>query len=171
MTATAAPAPARRRFACRALLLPAAAFADGEVNLYTTREPGLVQPLIDAFTKETGITVNTVFVKDGLPERVAAEGENSPADVLMTVDFGGLVDLVDKGVTQPIESDVLDAAVPENLRDPERPLVRAVDARPRPLRRQGSRPTSTPSPTSSSPTRSGRARSASAPASTPTTSR
>jgi iron(III) transport system substrate-binding protein len=101
-----------------AFLLPAAALADGEVNLYTTREPGLIQPLIDVFTKESGITVNTVFVKDGLPERVAAEGANSPVDVMMTVDIGGLVDLVDKGVTQPIESAALDAAVPENLRDP-----------------------------------------------------
>jgi len=102
-----------------AFLLPAAAVADSEVNLYTTREPGLIQPLIDAFSKESGITVNTVFVKDGLPERVAAEGANSPADVLMTVDIGGLVDLVDKGVTQPIQSAALDAAVPENLRDPK----------------------------------------------------
>jgi iron(III) transport system substrate-binding protein len=102
-----------------ALLVPAAALADGEVNLYTTREPGLIQPLIDVFTKESGIAVNTVFVKDGLPERVAAEGANSPVDVLMTVDIGGLVDLVDKGVTQPIDSAALDAAVPENLRDPD----------------------------------------------------
>ncbi len=101
-----------------AILAPAAAFADGEVNLYTTREPGLIQPLIDVFTKETGIAVNTVFVKDGLPERVQAEGANSPVDVLMTVDVGGLVDLEDKGVTQPIQSEVLLAAVPENLRDP-----------------------------------------------------
>ncbi|HET7714381.1 MAG TPA: Fe(3+) ABC transporter substrate-binding protein [Bauldia sp.] len=102
-----------------AFLFPAAVLAEGDVNLYTTREPGLIQPLIDVFTKETGITVNTVFVKDGLPERVAAEGANSPADVLMTVDIGGLVDLKEKGVTQPIESAVLDAAVPENLRDPD----------------------------------------------------
>lgn len=102
-----------------ALMAPAAAFADGEVNLYTTREPGLIQPLIDVFTKETGIAVNTVFVKDGLPERVEAEGANSPADVLMTVDVGGLVDLEDKGVTQPIDSEILDAKVPENLRDPD----------------------------------------------------
>jgi iron(III) transport system substrate-binding protein len=102
-----------------ALLVPGAAFAADEVNLYTTREPGLIQPLIDIFTTETGIAVNTVFVKDGLPERVAAEGDNSPADILMTVDFGGLVDLVDKGVTQPVRSATLDAAVPENFRDPD----------------------------------------------------
>jgi len=51
-----------------------------EVNLYTTREPGLIQPLIDAFQTETGNTVNTIFLKDGLAERVASEGESSPAD-------------------------------------------------------------------------------------------
>src|SRR5690606_34475209 len=65
----------------------------GEVNLYTTREPGLIQPLLDAFTASSGIEVNTVFVRDGLLERVRAEGERSPADVLMTVDTGNLLDL------------------------------------------------------------------------------
>lgn len=98
-----------------AISLPVAALAD--VNIYTTREPGLITPLLETFTAETGIKVNTVFVEQGLPERVEAEGANSPADILMTVDIGNLVDLVDKGVTQPIESDVLDAAVPANLRD------------------------------------------------------
>lgn len=73
-----------------------------EVSLYTTREPKLIQPLIDAFTKESGIKVNTVFVKDGLLERVKTEGGQSPADVLMTVDAGNLLDLVDGGVTQPV---------------------------------------------------------------------
>lgn len=89
-----------------------------ELNLYTSREPGLVEPLLAAFTDTTGITVNTVFLKDGLAERVAAEGERSPADVLMAVDAGNLVDLVDRGLTQPVESAALTAAVPENLRDP-----------------------------------------------------
>ncbi|KQZ31877.1 iron ABC transporter substrate-binding protein [Mesorhizobium sp. Root552] len=88
-----------------------------EVSIYTTREPGLIQPLLDSFKASTGITVNTVFLKDGLAERVASEGESSPADILMTVDAGNLVDLVEKGVTQPIESDALKGAVPEQLRD------------------------------------------------------
>ena len=100
-----------------ACLLSTPTLAD--VNIYTTREPGLIQPLLEAFTAETGIAVNTVFVETGLPERVAAEGANSPADILMAVDFGNLVDLVDAGVTQPIESTVLDAAVPTQLRDPD----------------------------------------------------
>lgn len=89
-----------------------------ELNIYTTREPGLIQPLLDAYTASSGVKVNTVFLKDGLAERVASEGESSPADILMTVDVGNLADLVDKGLTQPVESDVLKAAVPENLRDP-----------------------------------------------------
>lgn len=91
--------------------------AQADVNLYTTREPGLIKPLLEAFEKKTDIKVNTVFLKDGLAERVAAEGANSPADVLMTVDFGNLVDLKDKGLTQKIFSPVLDAAVPSQLRD------------------------------------------------------
>jgi iron(III) transport system substrate-binding protein len=72
--------------------------------------------LLDEFTKDTGIKVNTVFVKDGLIERVKAEGQKSPADVLMTVDIGNLLDLVEAGVTQPVESKVLNDAIPANLR-------------------------------------------------------
>ena len=90
-----------------------------ELNLYTTREPGLIQPLLDAFTEASGVTVNTVFLKDGLTERTAQEGDKSPADVLMTVDFGKLVELVDAGLTQPVSSEVLEAAIPAELRDPE----------------------------------------------------
>ncbi len=91
--------------------------AAAEVNLYTTREPGLIQPLLAAFTKSSGIKVNTVFVKDGLAERIAAEGKRSPADVLMTVDFGNLTDLVEKGLVQPLRSPVLESAIPAQLRD------------------------------------------------------
>jgi iron(III) transport system substrate-binding protein len=88
----------------------------GEINLYTTREPGLIQPLLDAFTAQTGITVNTVMLRDGLTERLAAEGERSPADVLMTVDTGRLLDVVEAGHAQPVQSAVLEAAIPAHLR-------------------------------------------------------
>ncbi len=94
----------------------AAPAAAQELNLYTTREPGLIKPLIESFTQTTGIKVNTIFVKDGLPERLEAEGAKSPADVLMAVDFGNLTDLVEKGLTQPIQSKTLTGAVPSNLR-------------------------------------------------------
>ncbi|MCB4768493.1 extracellular solute-binding protein [Ancylobacter sp. Lp-2] len=89
-----------------------------ELNLYTTREPGLIQPLLDSFTTSTGVKVNTIFLKDGLAERVASEGDRSPADVLMTVDAGNLVDLVDQGLTQGVQSEVLTGVIPATLRDP-----------------------------------------------------
>lgn len=99
-----------------AMLMAQAASAD-ELNLYTTREPGLVQPLIDAFTQSSGVKVNTIFLENGLAERVIAEGDKSPADVLMTVDAGVLIDLVDKGLTQGIQSQLLTDTIPATLRD------------------------------------------------------
>jgi iron(III) transport system substrate-binding protein len=114
-----------RPFAARGAVLAAAfalaslpSFASAqEVNLYTTREPGLIQPLLDAFTKDTKIKVNAIFIKDGLAERVKTEGANSPADVLMTVDIGNLLDTVDQGVTQAVQSEALSSAIPAHLRD------------------------------------------------------
>jgi iron(III) transport system substrate-binding protein len=94
----------------------ATAAAAGEVNLYTTREPGLIQPLLDAFTASTGVAVNTVFLKDGLMERLSAEGARSSADVLMTVDTGNLLDVVQAGHAQPVQSELLSAAIPAHLR-------------------------------------------------------
>jgi iron(III) transport system substrate-binding protein len=112
----------RRTTVTIALLLAIAALsgvnatAQQTLNLYTTREPGLIQPLLDAFTKSTGVKVNSIFLKDGLAERVAAEGTRSPADVLMTVDIAALVDLVNKNLSQPVQSPVLEAAIPAHLR-------------------------------------------------------
>ena len=91
-----------------------------EVNLYTVREPGLVKPLAEAFTKKTGIKVNTVFMNDGLAERVEAEGARSPVDVLMTVDIAKLVEIAEKGIAQPVSSPVLESAVPAQLRDADK---------------------------------------------------
>ncbi|WP_428423988.1 Fe(3+) ABC transporter substrate-binding protein [Pararhizobium sp.] len=99
------------------LLLSTSAVSAAELNIYTTREPGLIQPLLDSFTAATGTKVNTVFMKDGLAERVATEGASSPADILMTVDAGNLIDLVEKGITQPVESTVLTESIPAQLRD------------------------------------------------------
>ncbi|HCO2251733.1 TPA: extracellular solute-binding protein [Escherichia coli] len=92
------------------------AFSQDIVTLYTTREPGLIKPLLDSWTKSSGINVNTVYIKDGMLERIKAEGKNSPADLLMTVDAGNLIDLVEAGVTQPVESEILKTAIPANLR-------------------------------------------------------
>ena len=88
-----------------------------EVNIYSHRQPELIQPLLDAFTAETGITVNVAFVDKGMAERLVAEGDRSPADLVLTVDIARLMQVVDAGVTQAVQSDVLEANIPENLRD------------------------------------------------------
>ena len=97
---------------------PLQAQAAEEVNIYSYREPGLIAPLLEAFTKKTGIKTNVVFAKDGLIERAAAEGRNSPVDVLLTVDIVRLTEAEKKGITQPIKSAEIDANIPANYRDP-----------------------------------------------------
>ncbi|AOO82740.1 extracellular solute-binding protein [Bosea vaviloviae] len=89
------------------------------VNLYTTREPGLLNPVLAAFTQDTGIKVNAVFLKDGLQERIKAEGANSPADVMLVVDVGEINAAVDAGITQPVKSAAVDKIVPAQLRGPD----------------------------------------------------
>src|SRR5215217_2327916 len=83
-----------------------------EINVYSYREAKLVQPLLETFTKETGVKVNVVSASAGLEQRIATEGANSPADLLLTVDIGRLEDAVRAGITQPINSAVLEKAVP-----------------------------------------------------------
>jgi iron(III) transport system substrate-binding protein len=92
------------------------ALAQGEVNIYSYREPGLIDPLLKAFTAKTGIKTNVVFASAGLNERLAAEGANSPADVLLTVDAGRLSEAKDAGLTQAVDSAVL-KTVPAQFRD------------------------------------------------------
>lgn len=89
-----------------------------EVNVYSHRQPELIQPLLDAFTAETGITVNSSFVDKGMVERLQAEGTRSPADLVLTVDVARLGELKDAGVLQAVEDEALDS-VPAALRDDE----------------------------------------------------
>ena len=90
----------------------------GEVNVYTYREAKLIQPMLDAFTKDTGIKVNVISASSGLEQRIKSEGANSPADVLLTVDIGRLDDAVKADISQTIKSDKLDEIVPPRFRDP-----------------------------------------------------
>ncbi len=92
------------------------ALAD-EVNIYSHRQPELIQPLLDAFTKETGIAVNVAFVDKGMAERLVAEGDRSPADLVLTVDIARVEEVVKAGVTQAVDSDVLKADIPAAFRD------------------------------------------------------
>src|SRR5688572_26662297 len=70
----------------------------GEVNIYSYRQPYLIEPLLKEFTQETGIKVNVIFAEKGLIERIQAEGRNSPADVLLTVDIGNLTQATASGI-------------------------------------------------------------------------
>jgi iron(III) transport system substrate-binding protein len=95
-----------------------AAFAADEINIYSNREPELIQPLLDGFKAETGITANVVFLDKGLSERASAEGKNSPVDVILTVDIGRLQEAVDAGITQPLVDEKINSEIPVQYRDP-----------------------------------------------------
>ncbi len=95
------------------------AMAEGVVNIYSYRQPDLIEPVLEAFTAETGIDTQVLFLDKGLEERIAAEGENSPADIVLTVDVARLTNVKEKGVTQAVEDPVINAAIPSEYRDPE----------------------------------------------------
>jgi iron(III) transport system substrate-binding protein len=88
-----------------------------EVNVYSLRQPFLVEPMFDAFTKETGIKVNVKFAKKGIAEKLQQEGELSPADVILTTDISRLIELVNKDVVQGVDSPVIEGNIPAHLRD------------------------------------------------------
>ncbi len=107
-----------QRLSLLAVTLLAAGPALADVNVYSHRQPELIQPLADAFTAETGIAVNIAFVDKGMVERLVAEGARSPADLVLTVDIARLMQLDAADVIQPVESAVLTANIPEQYRDP-----------------------------------------------------
>ncbi len=89
----------------------------GEVNIYTSRQPELIQPIFDAFTAQTGIEVNVLYSGKGLIERMKAEANRSPADLYITADIANVKAATDAGLTQPHGSTVVDEVVPAELRD------------------------------------------------------
>jgi iron(III) transport system substrate-binding protein len=91
----------------------------GEVNVYSYRQPYLIDPLLKKFTEDTGIKVNVIFAEKGLIERMAAEGRNSPADLLLTVDGGNLMQAKEAGVGQVVHSQALEKEIPAAYRDKE----------------------------------------------------
>jgi iron(III) transport system substrate-binding protein len=89
-----------------------------EINLYSYRQPFLIEPLVKSFTEETGIKVNIVFANKGMLEKIKAAGASNPADAVLTVDIGRLYALKQAGVLDSVKSDVLSANIPAHLRDP-----------------------------------------------------
>ncbi len=89
-----------------------------EVNLYSARKEALIKPLLEEFTRETGIKVNLVTGKaSALLKRLVTEGRNTPADLFITTDAGRLHRAREAGVLQPVSSQQLNSVVPANLRD------------------------------------------------------
>jgi iron(III) transport system substrate-binding protein len=93
----------------------------GEVNIYSSRHYDTDLALYDDFTKQTGIKVNRIEADaDALIERIQAEGEFSPADLLITTDAGRLWRAEEAGILSPVDSQVLEERIPANLRDPQK---------------------------------------------------
>ena len=101
------------------LLAPLDRLFAAEVNVYSFRQPFLIQPLFDDFTRKTGIKVNMVFAEKGLVERLRQEGRNSPADLLLTTDVSWLGEAEAAGVLQPVRTPTLEANVPSAWRHPQ----------------------------------------------------
>jgi len=100
-------------------LVGAVASADTLV-VYSARNEQLIKPIFDAYTKETGVEIKfTTGDAAVLIERLAAEGRNSPADILMTVDAGELWNAAQRGLLRPVQSRTLARNIPPHLRDPQ----------------------------------------------------
>jgi iron(III) transport system substrate-binding protein len=89
------------------------------VNLYSYRQPFLIKPFLDVFSEKTGIAVNVVFAKKGMLQRLKAEGNNTPADAILTVDISRLTALTNADLLQPIKSKILEKNIPAEYRDPK----------------------------------------------------
>ena len=92
---------------------------NGEVNLYSSRQPYLMKPLLKAFTGQTGIKVNMVYLKKGMLERLKSEGHNSKADLILVTDIGNLHNHDKAGLLQPVSSEVLSKNIPVQYRHPQ----------------------------------------------------
>ncbi|MGZ0189677.1 MAG: extracellular solute-binding protein, partial [Alphaproteobacteria bacterium] len=89
------------------------------LNIYSHRQPFLMKPFIDAYTKKTNTKINIVYASKGLAHRLEAEGARSPADIVLTVDIARLQVYADKDLLAPIESKALAKNIPAHLRDPK----------------------------------------------------
>ena len=110
------------RTICGILMMSAltsgAAWADS-LGIYTHRQPFLLEPILEAYTKKTGVTFQTVYAPKGLAARLQAEGNRTKADLVLTVDISRIKELADTGLLAPLASDTLNQHVPAYLRDSE----------------------------------------------------
>ncbi len=97
--------------------LATSAFAANEVNVYSYRQPYLIEPLLKEFEAQSGVKVNLIYADKGLVERVKREKELTPADVLLTVDISRVMELVNAGLAEHVHSAVLEKNIPAQYRD------------------------------------------------------
>ncbi len=101
-------------------VLPGGVLAAEELVIYSARNEQLIKPLFDAYTAETGTAIKFITDREGpLMARLKAEGANTPADLLITVDAGNLWQAANEGLLKPVSSTVLTANIPAHLRDPQ----------------------------------------------------
>lgn len=97
-------------------LMPLSVALADEVNIYSHRQRVLLDPFLKTFEEKTGIKANVVYATSGLAQRLAAEGATSPADVVLTVDIARLSEYDQLDLFQSIQSDILDAAIPAEMK-------------------------------------------------------
>ena len=101
-------------------VLPGGVLAAEELVIYSARNEQLIKPLFDAYTAETGTAIKFITDREGpLMARLKAEGANTPADLLITVDAGNLWQAANEDLLKPVSSTVLTANIPAHLRDPQ----------------------------------------------------
>ena len=91
-----------------------------EIVVYSARNEHLIKPVFELYTKQTGVKIK--YITDKAPvllQRIKAEGENTPVDILITVDAGNLWHAAKQGILQPVDSNVLMTNIPDHLRDPD----------------------------------------------------
>ena len=107
-----------KKLALGAIVLASSLFASGEVNVYSHRHYDSDKLLFKTFEEKTGIKVNVVTAKaEELVSKLAIEGTNTPADVLITADIGNLYEAKDRKLLQAVESKTLEENIPSHLRD------------------------------------------------------
>ena len=87
------------------------------IGIYTHRQPFLLDPILKAYTEKTGIEFQTVYAPQGLATRIQTEGENTKADIVLTVDISRIKELADIDLLAPLQSKIIQNNVPVHLRD------------------------------------------------------
>ena len=112
------------------MILPMAGANADSLNIYSYRSPVLLQPFLDAYEAETGTQFQIVHAPKGLVQRLQAEGQNTKADLVLTVDISRIVELEKSGLLTPLGSDIIAQNIPAHLRS-QNDLWTALSARAR----------------------------------------